>query len=104
MDAAGEFLFSTTDINSLDGVLPVAGKAKIGPRGSASESGYGDFVNAFDESQALIPVRGRLGTYIWPALELAGDKARPHRDVIDKWLQVRIRAFSDRIDGKVDAA
>ena len=95
MDAAGEFLFSTTDINSLDGVLPVAGKAKIGPRGSACESGYGDFVNAFEESQALIPIRGRLGPHIWPALELGGDKAKPHRKLIDKWLQVCISALLD---------
>ncbi|KAF8598665.1 cytochrome P450 monooxygenase CYP63 [Ceratobasidium sp. AG-I] len=96
MDAAGEFLFSTTDINSLDGVLPVAGKAKIGPRGTACESGYGDFVNAFEESQALIPKRGRLGPHIWPALELGGDKAKPHRELIDKWLQPLLDAAFTR--------
>lgn len=88
MDAAGEFLFSTTTINSLDASLPIAYQSKIGPRGSACPSGYGDFVNAFDESQLLIPIRGRLGPYIWPALELGGDKAKPHRDAIDQWLQV----------------
>jgi hypothetical protein len=93
MDAAGEFLFSTTDINSLDGELPVAGHAKIGPRGTAVASGYGGFVNAFDEVQVLIPVRGRMGPYVWPLLEMKGDKAKAYRSVIDAWVQVSLLGF-----------
>ncbi|KAG8736136.1 hypothetical protein FRC10_009658 [Ceratobasidium sp. 414] len=87
MDAAGEFLFSTADINSLDGKLPVAGHAKIGPRGTAVETSYGDFVRAFDEVQVLIPVRGRMGQYIWPLVEMKEDKAKRYRNVIDQWVQ-----------------
>jgi len=88
MDAAGEFLFGTTEVNSLDQELPVAGLAKIGPRGTAVETQYGSYVNAFDKVQALIPMRGRMGPYIWPALELGGDKAMACRTVINEWIQV----------------
>ena len=96
MDAAGEFLFSSTSINSLDMDLPIAGKAKIGPRGTAVESMYGGFVNAFDEVQVLIPVRGRMGPYIWPLVEMRGDKAKKHRRVIDAWLQPLLDSAFDR--------
>jgi hypothetical protein len=93
MDAAGEFLFGSTDINSLDMELPVAGKAKIGPRGTAVESGYGEFVNAFDEVQVLVPLRGRMGPHVWPVMEMKQDKAKVHRAQIDQWVQVCATRF-----------
>lgn len=96
MDAAGEFLFSSTDINSLDLELPIAGQAKIGPRGTAVESAYGGFVNAFDEVQALIPLRGRMGPYVWPLLEMKGDKAMEYRRLINQWVQPLLDSAFER--------
>ncbi|KAG8690868.1 hypothetical protein FRC09_011805 [Ceratobasidium sp. 395] len=96
MDAAGEFLFSAPDINSLDGKLPIAGQAKIGPRGTAVETTYGNFVNAFDEVQVLIPVRGRMGLYVWPVVEMRGDKAMGYRSVVDRWVQPLLDSAFER--------
>ncbi|KAJ1300310.1 hypothetical protein OPQ81_005132 [Rhizoctonia solani] len=87
IDAAGEFLFSCTSLNTLSLPLPVAYKAQIGPRGTAAPTSYGSFVSAFDEAQTLIPVRGRMGPYIWPVTEWKGDKACRHRRVVDEWVR-----------------
>ncbi|QRV82919.1 cytochrome P450 family protein [Ceratobasidium sp. AG-Ba] len=88
MDAAGEFLFSSTNINSLESQLPVAGKSEIGPRGTLPPATqYGDFVTAFDEVQVLMPLRGRMGPYVWPVLEMKGDKVAEYRRVVDRWVQ-----------------
>lgn len=37
MDAAGEFLFGASDLNTLDLPLPVAGQAKMGTKGTLAE-------------------------------------------------------------------
>ncbi|CAE6433878.1 unnamed protein product, partial [Rhizoctonia solani] len=87
IDAAGEFLFSCTTLNTLSLPLPIAYKAQIGPRGTAAPTSYGSFVSAFDEAQTVIPVRGRMGPYIWPVAEWKGDKARKHRCVVDAWVK-----------------
>jgi hypothetical protein len=39
MDAAGEFLFGASDLNTLDLPLPIPGQAKMGPKGTMAE-GY----------------------------------------------------------------
>ncbi|CAE6436778.1 unnamed protein product [Rhizoctonia solani] len=87
IDAAGEFLFSSTSLDTLSLPLPIAYKAEIGPRGTAAPTSYGAFVSSFDEAQALIPIRGRMGPYIWPVAEWKGDKAWKHRRVVDEWVK-----------------
>jgi hypothetical protein len=37
MDAAGEFLFGASDLNTLDLPLPIAAQAKMGPKGTLAE-------------------------------------------------------------------
>ncbi|QRW11477.1 cytochrome P450 family protein [Ceratobasidium sp. AG-Ba] len=97
MDAAGEFLFGASDLNTLDLPLPVAGQAKLGPKGTSAEGGYGSFVTAFEKALILHVTRSRLGRYMWPFAELSGDKARPYRDEIDFWIQPLLDiAFSRR--------
>ena len=106
MDAAGEFLFGASDLNTLDLPLPIAGHAKMGTKGTQAEGlshhyyahtctdtyliigGYGSFVTAFENALVLLPIRSRLGRYMWPLAELSGDKAKPHRKEIDFWIQV----------------
>ncbi|CAE6503085.1 unnamed protein product [Rhizoctonia solani] len=87
IDAAGEFLFSCTSLDTLSLPLPVAYKAQIGPRGTAAPTSYGSFVSAFDEAQTIIPVRGRMGPYIWPVAEWKEDKSWSHRCVVDEWVK-----------------
>jgi len=97
MDAAGEFLFGASDLNTLNLPLPIAGQAKMGTKGTQAEGGYGSFVTAFENALVLLPIRSRLGRYMWPLAELSGDKARPHRKEIDFWIQPLLDlAFSRR--------
>ncbi|KDN35015.1 hypothetical protein RSAG8_11958, partial [Rhizoctonia solani AG-8 WAC10335] len=76
MDAAGDFLFGASDLNTLDLPLPIAGRAKMGPKGTLAEGGYGNFVSAFEKALILLPIRSRLGKHLWPAAEVFADKAR----------------------------
>ncbi|GAB1524776.1 hypothetical protein RhiTH_007931 [Rhizoctonia solani] len=97
MDAAGDFLFGASDLNTLDLPLPIAGQAKMGPKGTLAEGGYGSFVSAFEKALILLPIRSRLGKHLWPAAELLADKARPYRNEIDFWIQPLLdQAFGRR--------
>ncbi|KAG8714502.1 hypothetical protein FRC11_008220 [Ceratobasidium sp. 423] len=96
IDAAGEFLFSSTSLNTLSLPLPIAYKAQIGPRGTAAPTSYGSFVSAFDEAQTIIPVRGRMGPYIWPAVEWKEDKTWKHRCVVNQWVKPLIDSAIQR--------
>ncbi|KAH7332564.1 cytochrome P450 monooxygenase pc-3 [Rhizoctonia solani] len=96
IDAAGEFLFSTTSLDTLSLPLPIAYKAEIGPRGTAAPASYGAFVSSFDEAQAIIPVRGRMGPYVWPVAEWKGDKVWKHRCVVDEWIKPLIDSAIQR--------
>ena len=49
LDAAGEFLFGTTKLNTLDLPLPCPAEASLGAKGSLLEGVHGDFVNAFEQ-------------------------------------------------------
>jgi hypothetical protein len=85
LDAAGEFLFGTTELNTLDFPLPKPGKALLGQKGSLPEGEYGGFVNAFEELQAVITTRVRR-SWIWPLFELFGDATNPPNKMIDDWV------------------
>ena len=86
LDAAGEFLFGTTEMNTLDLPLPKPGKAALGPKGSMAEGDYGGFVYAFEEIQAAITARSRR-SWIWPLYELFGDRTKSHNEAIDDWVR-----------------
>lgn len=93
MDAASEFLFGK-NLDTLSGTLPVAGKAKMGPKGSLSEDRWGSFTAAFEMAQVNITNRGRLGS-IWPLFELFKDKNEEHSRVIREWLDPLVRHVLD---------
>ncbi|KAF8671824.1 cytochrome p450 [Rhizoctonia solani] len=88
IDAACEFLFSSTSVNTLSLPLPTAYKAEMGARGTAAPTSYGSFVSAFDEAQGIIPIRGRMGPYIWPLAEWKGDRVMACRRVVNEWVAV----------------
>lgn len=62
----------------------------MGPKGSATEDTWGAFANAFDEGQMNITKRARIG-YLWPLLELFGDRNRKHAEVIAEWLDPLVK-------------
>ncbi|KAF9520560.1 hypothetical protein BS47DRAFT_1387177 [Hydnum rufescens UP504] len=70
LDAAGEFLFGTTELNTLDFPLPRPGKALLGQKGSLPEGER---------------------SWIWPLYELFGDATNPPNKMIDDWVAPLIR-------------
>lgn len=84
LDAASEFLFGK-NLDTLSGTLPLAGEAKLGPKGSLAEDSWGSFAAAFEMAQLNITNRARLGS-IWPLFELFKDKNEKHCQVIRQWL------------------
>ncbi|KAJ7016216.1 cytochrome P450 monooxygenase CYP63 [Mycena alexandri] len=89
LDAASEFLFGT-DLQTLGGSLPVAGKTEMGPKGSATDDSWGAFAKAFEMAQQIITDRGRIG-YLWPLFELFKDKNEGNAAVIQAWLDPLVR-------------
>jgi hypothetical protein len=85
LDAAGEFLFGTTELNTLDFPLPKPGKALLGQKGSLHEGEYGGFANAVKELQEVMNTRA-MRPWIWPLYELFGDATNPPNEMIDDWV------------------
>jgi hypothetical protein len=95
LDAASEFLFGK-NLDTLSATLPVAGKTKMGPKGSATEDPWGSFASAFEMAQQVITARSRVG-YFWPMFELFGDRNAVHTDVVHRWLDPLVK---DALDEK----
>jgi hypothetical protein len=91
LDAAGEFLFGTKKLNTLDDPLPEPGKAALGPKGSLAAGDYGDFVNALEQIQSLVSRRTRR-MWLWPLYEWFGDLTTPYNKTIDHWVCAFLRA------------
>lgn len=89
LDAASEFLFGE-NLDTLSASLPEPYRTPMGPKGSATQDTWGDFANAFDEAQMNVTKRARIG-YLWPLLELFGDRNRPHAEVISEWLDPLVK-------------
>jgi hypothetical protein len=84
LDAAGEFLFGTTKLNTLDLPLPRPGEASLGAKGTLSGGDYGDFVNAFEQIQSIVVKRTRR-SWLWPLFELFTDAMAKYNKAIDDW-------------------
>ncbi|TDL23414.1 cytochrome P450 monooxygenase CYP63 [Rickenella mellea] len=84
IDSASEYLFGE-NLDTLSKPLPFPGRAKLGPKGSATEDDWGTFVNAFEEAQSLVTHRARLGVF-WPLMELFRDKGTKPSNDIKEWL------------------
>ncbi|KAK7443501.1 hypothetical protein VKT23_015674 [Stygiomarasmius scandens] len=85
LDAASEALFGE-NLDTLSASLPIAGQARMGPKGSATEDGWGSFANAFEMAQQVATQRARLGPWLWPMLEFWQDKNVKNVEVIHEWL------------------
>ena len=94
LDAASEFLFGER-FDTLHGSLPVAGSAKLGTKGTATDDAFGAFVSAFEAIQEIVTTRAIRG-YFWPIRELFRDQAEPHAEVISKFLDPIVQRTLDR--------
>ncbi|GJE99948.1 cytochrome P450 [Phanerochaete sordida] len=94
LDSASEFLFGKC-LETLHGTLPVAGRAKMGPKGTASEDSFGTFAWAFEDVQMQISRRTRIGKP-WPLFELFRDKTAPSVAIVQDWLRPIVREALER--------
>ncbi|KAF8340598.1 uncharacterized protein EI90DRAFT_3117109 [Cantharellus anzutake] len=102
LDAAGEFLFGTTDLQTLSLPLPPPAKrSKLGPKGTRPDDTvavgtYSGFVCAFEEVQVSIVHRFRYGP-LWPIVEWFKDATQEHNEAIDAWIAPLIKkALEDK--------
>ncbi|KAF5344773.1 hypothetical protein D9757_013427 [Collybiopsis confluens] len=93
LDAASEFLFGK-NLDTLSASLPIAGKTRMGPKGSATEDPWGSFTSAFEMAQQVIAARSRMG-YFWPMFELLGDKNAANTSVVHRWLDPLVKSALD---------
>ncbi|KAG9007742.1 hypothetical protein FRB94_013977 [Tulasnella sp. JGI-2019a] len=96
MDTAGEFLFGTSDLNTLDLPFPKASEAVLGPKGIATDTVYGGFVQAFEQGQ--INTHKRVGQPIpfWAAREFIVDSQTETAKVIQEFLEPLARKALER--------
>jgi len=73
MDTAGEFLFGTSELNTMDLPIPKASEVALGPKGISTDGIYGGFVKALEQGQ--INTRRRVGQPIpvWASREFFVD-------------------------------
>lgn len=93
LDSASEFLFGH-NLDTLSLSLPEPGKAKMGPKGSATNDDFGSFTQAFEEAQCVITQRARLG-YFWPVAELRQNKIKKAAQITKKWLDPMVERVLD---------
>ena len=105
LDAAGEFLFGTRSLNSLELPFALPGRAKLGPKGTELEGAYGSFVSAFDEIQNVISLRYERN-WFWPLIEFWRDETKEHRRVMNDFITPLIKeaifAKKSRYDKPLD--
>ncbi|KAL5522174.1 hypothetical protein ACEPAF_2031 [Sanghuangporus sanghuang] len=99
LDSASEFLFGN-NLDTLSLSLPEPGKAKMGPKGSATNDEFGSFAQAFEMAQCIITHRARLG-YFWPVAEFWKNKMKELGQVTKKWLDPLVqRAVNEKLKAK----
>ncbi|KAL1742984.1 cytochrome P450 [Schizophyllum fasciatum] len=95
LDATSEFLFGDS-FDTLAGERPIAGVARLGPKGATAGDPFGSFVQAFEAAQVTCTNRARIG-HFWPLLELFRDANRENADHIRQWLDPLVeRALRDK--------
>ncbi|KAL0954537.1 hypothetical protein HGRIS_003503 [Hohenbuehelia grisea] len=99
MDVACEFLFGIT-AGSLDSPLPIAGRATLGHKGSATDDDFGTFTQAFEAVQVIQSARFLIGDS-WPLFELFSDKSLGMVTTIQSWSRPNIeRAIREAKDAR----
>lgn len=104
MDTAGEFLFGTSSLNTMDLPLPKAGQAVAGAKGTATGGAYGSFVNAFDEGNVNIHRRLGKPQVVWSTLEFFKDGQAQAHKAVDAYLEEVARGALSKKRMKIQAA
>jgi hypothetical protein len=94
LDSTAEFLFGEC-LDTLQGLLPVAGQARLGTKGSATDDTFGAFVKAFEACQEIVSLRALRG-YFWPIREVVHDRMEPHAEVISAYLEPIVQRALER--------
>ncbi|KAG8893550.1 hypothetical protein FRB99_001878 [Tulasnella sp. 403] len=101
LDTAGEFLFGTGDLNTLDLPSPKAGHAVLGQKGAAMGGTYGEFVTGFEEAQIKAARRSAVPPLAWTAKEFFRDTLAGTNKAIDNYLApLVLRALENKKLGK----
>lgn len=95
LDTAGEFLFGTSDLNTLDSPLPQAGSAKLGPKGSQTDDEFGTFATAFEEGGMEVVHRALATDINWTIKQFFGDKLVGPQSIMDAYLMPLARKALD---------
>ncbi|KAF8332801.1 cytochrome P450 monooxygenase CYP63 [Cantharellus anzutake] len=85
IDIAGEFLFDTTELNTLDLPLPLPGQVEPGTRGTLAEGPYGGTIHAIDRLQDISVLRSLKGK-AWGLFEFLKDETKEHNGVVDRFI------------------
>lgn len=97
MDISVEFLFGT-QLATLQKRLPIAGKAKLGLKGSKSDDAFGSFVQAFEAVQ-LRTVERINERWMWPLKELMRDHNQDAIAVVNAYVEPVIEmALADDVE------
>ena len=84
-------------MNTLSLPLPVAYKAKCGPKGSAIEGSFGTFATAFEEAQQVL-TRRRLQRGLWKFFEFFKNASAPSSKAIREYLDPLVRKALEEKD------
>ncbi|KAG9029734.1 hypothetical protein FRB95_004936 [Tulasnella sp. JGI-2019a] len=106
MDTAGEFLFGTSDLNTLDLPFPKASEAVLGPKGVATDTIYGGFVQAFEQGQINSHKRVGQPLPLWTAREFIHDSqtgiAKGIRDFLEPLARTALDKRRQFVAGKAE--
>jgi hypothetical protein len=70
--------------------LPEAYKAKMGPKGTASDGEFGSFAHAFEMIQVVMSTRSRR-RMLWKFFELFRSASNAHNKIIREYLDPLVR-------------
>ena len=101
LDSASEFLFGSC-VHSLHSDLPHPYSSSLYSKKDGKLSESEAFSKAFQAAQDVIGTRARVG-WIWPLMELTGDKSAPHMRVVDDYLAPIIQNAIKRNERGMDA-
>jgi hypothetical protein len=85
IDSATEFLFGS-DIRTLSAGLPYPASSPLADSDAFLNHPSNKFASAFMEGQRVANLRTRYGL-AWPLVEFWQDKVKPHRKVVDQFIE-----------------
>ncbi|KAF8337360.1 cytochrome P450 monooxygenase CYP63 [Cantharellus anzutake] len=88
-DVAGELLFGTDIVRTLDEPLPEPEQTTVEDQESSAKGSYSEFARAFHQLQVLTLDRQR-SSYFWPVKEFFKNKTTTYTQTVDSWIMPRV--------------